>query len=162
MLGAASPSRGLAAGGVQAAPRLTGALGAGSTNTAGAWEWVSMLISYKMGTLLSLPWQHNPSPCPTRQVAPSAARSPGPGFLITCCSSSCTRRGGNNRVEATLKCLPRPAYSRQCLPGVGLELGGLDSVPSILMSSRQIHHLHWSKLAVFLLLPVELHQAQVR
>lgn len=49
-------------GGVQAAPRLTGVLGAGSTNTAGAWERVSMLISYKMGTLLGLPWQHNPIP----------------------------------------------------------------------------------------------------
>lgn len=56
-------------------------------------------------------------------------------------------------------CLPGPAYGRYCVPGVGLELGGLDSVPSILMSSRQIHHLYWCKSAVFLLPPVELHQA---
>ena len=82
-----------------------------------------------------------------------------PGFLKTCCSSSCTRQGGNNNMEALLKYLPRPAYGTYCCPGVGFEVGGLDSVPLILMTSRQIHHLQWSKLVVFLLLPLELHQA---
>jgi len=62
-------------------------------------------------------------------------------------------------MEALLKYLPRPAYGRYLCPGVGLALGGLDSVPLILMTSRQIHHLHWSKLVVFLLPPLELHQA---
>lgn len=121
---------------------------------------VDLLLNGQVSTFLCLPWRQNPASCLTHQVVPLAVRSPSPSFLKTCCSSSCTRRGGNNNMEALLKHLPRPAYSKYCCPGIGLELGGLDSVPLILTSSRQIHHLHWSKLVAFLLLPLELHQAK--
>lgn len=82
---------------------------------------------------------------------------PKPGILKTRCSSSCTGQGGNNNLEVLPKYLPRPADSRYCCPGVGLEFGGLDSVPLILMSWILMQHLLWSKLVVFLLLPLEWH-----
>lgn len=94
-------------------------------------------------------------PCPSGRSVSS--QIPEPGILKTHCSSSCTRQGGNNNLEVLPKYLPRPAYDRHCCPGVGLELGGLDSVPLILMSWIQMQHLLWSKLVVFLLLPLELH-----
>lgn len=63
------------------------------------------------------------------------------------------QQGGNNNLEVLPKYLPRPAYDWYCCPGVGLELGGLDSVPLILMSWVQMQHLFWNELVVFLLLP---------
>lgn len=62
----------------------------------------------------------------------------------------CTTQGGNNNLEVLPKYLPRPGYDRYCCPGVGLELGGLDSVPLILMSCTQMQHLFWNELTVFL------------
>lgn len=59
---------------------------------------------------------------------------PKPGILKTRCSSSCTGQGGNNNLEVLPKYLPRAADGGYCCPGVGLEFGGLDSVPLILMS----------------------------
>lgn len=90
-------------------------------------------------------------PCPSGRSVGS--QIPEPGFLKQHCSS-CTRQGGNNDLEVLPKYLSRPAYDRYCCPDAGLELGGLDSVPLILMSWIQRQHLFWNILVVFLLLPL--------
>lgn len=85
-------------------------------------------------------------PCPSSLSVGS--QIPEPGFLKN------TRQGGNNNLEVLPKYLSRPAYDRYCCPGVGFELGGLDSVLLILMAWIQMQHLFWNKLVVFLLLPL--------
>lgn len=85
---------------------------------------------------------------PVVLALPIRLADPWARFLIK--TLHCTRQGGSNNLEVLPKYLPRPGYDRYCCPGVGLELGGLDSVPLILMSCTQMQHLFWNELTVFL------------
>lgn len=129
------------------APQGCGVLsqGQGSLGLASGWENFSPPFSASHAgriLLLALP------------ISSLCGQSDAWAKFLKYCSSSGTRQGGNQNLEVLPKYLPRPAYDRYCCPGVGLELGGLDSVPLILMPWIQMQHLFWNKLVVFLLLPL--------